>query len=58
MHYVDILAKFLEMFPQYQDQVKTWTPHGRCAIKVELRDRGKLDFTFHSNTDWSLIRNR
>lgn len=58
MHYSDILAKFLELFPNYQEHVTQWSPQrGRC-IKITLRNNQRLLFTYQHDRDWSLVANK
>jgi hypothetical protein len=54
MHFTDILAKFFSLFPTYQERVTMWTPAGRHTIHLDLKDRRKLEFVYHSDTDWTL----
>ena len=53
MHYSDILAAFLRLFPSYQDKVRAWTPAGGM-IKIDLSTGQRLIFTYISDRKWTL----
>lgn len=55
MTYVDILAKFLEIFPMYQKQIRSFSPAGINSISVELENR-QFIFTYNSDNNWSFRR--
>lgn len=54
MHYSEILAKFLGLFPHYTDQVVTWAPAGRNGIKLRLDNGSGLLFTYTTEKIWNL----
>lgn len=54
MHYVDILAKFLALFPSFQEKVISWTPNGPKSIKIHLKDRSIIVFLYFSEKNWSV----
>ena len=54
MHYSDILAKFLMMFPMYQETICQWQPREKNTIRVTTSNRLTLDFTYHNDTEWTL----
>ena len=54
MTYVDILAKFLEMFPNYQETITQYAPGEHNCITIKLRDGQELDFTYQDDMDWTL----
>ena len=56
MRHFDILAKFLEMYPQFHEQIQYWAPGGFHSITVWLRNGQAFDFTYFSNNDWDLVR--
>lgn len=58
MDHIDILAKFLERFPQWHESISAYSPAGPNSIIVEFRD-GTLQrcrFTYNSDRDWYLRR--
>lgn len=55
MGYHDVLAKFLSMFPNFMEQVKSWTPGPKANnIKIGLANGNKLHFTFYNDKEWEL----
>lgn len=54
MTYVDIFAKFLEMFPSYQEKVYSWKGLVGHTIDITLKDSQMLTFTYYNNNEWSL----
>ena len=49
----DILAKFFEMFPNYQGAISQWTPIGRKGLKLKTTDRQTLEFVYYDEKNWS-----
>ena len=58
MSYFDILAKFLEMFPQFHEQICQYAPNGLNCITVWFRNGQVLDFTYNSLRDWTLVKHK
>lgn len=58
MSYFDILAKFLEMFPQFHEQICQYAPNGLNCITVWFRNGQVLDFTYNSLFDWHLVKHK
>lgn len=62
MHYSDILAKFFEMFPNYQEKISQWGPRKGSTIKLKTHSGQSLEFTYFTDNDWALcstnIKNR
>lgn len=56
MTYVDILAKFLEMFPMYQTEINAYIPYGANTIIVEFKDKNTYRFTYYNDNDWTFGR--
>ena len=54
MHYSDILAAFLRLFPSYQDKVRAWMPGGGSCIKLDLSTGQRLIFNYLSDRKWTL----
>ena len=54
----DILAKFLEMFPQFHEQICQYAPNGANSITVYFKNSQELDFTYKSDTDWELVNHK
>ena len=54
MHYTDILAAFLRLFPDYQKEVKSWMPAGGGCIKLDLTTGQRLIFNYLSDFKWTL----
>lgn len=54
MGYSDIFAKFLELFPNYMEQVKQWAPAGKGGIIVKLNNGVGLSFRYHNEVTWTL----
>ena len=60
MNHVDILAKFLEMFPQFHSTIKAYSPSGMNTIIVEFRNNTGFPckFTYYNDHDWSFVPER
>ena len=58
MTHVDILAKFLEMFPQFHSAIKAYAPAGYNTILIEFRNNFSYPckFAYHSDQNWSFTR--
>jgi hypothetical protein len=54
MTHTSILAKFLELFPEYQNKIRLWQPKGHNSIKVETRTGQKLEFVYQDDKNWIL----
>lgn len=54
MTYVDILAKFLELFPSYQEKVYAWKGLIGHTIDITLKNSQTLTFTYFNDKEWSL----
>lgn len=52
--HIDILAKFLDMFPDYVNKVSNWYPKGNQCILVVTKDRTVVEFTYFDDTYWKL----
>lgn len=55
MGHYDILAKFLGLFPNYQEQVKSFKPHGKNCIAIEMINHQWLTFNYHNDAEWELM---
>lgn len=58
MSYFDILAKFLEMYPQFHEQIHFWRPNGFQSITVWMHNGQVFDFTYFRDNYWNLVRNK
>ena len=58
MNKVDILAKFLELYPYYHDKIHQYAPESRNTIKIWFKDGRTFDFTYSGNQNCRLINNR
>ena len=56
MRHFDIFAKFLEMYPQFHEQIQYWAPNGFHKIAVWLKSGQAFIFTYFSDNDWDLVR--
>lgn len=56
MTHVDVLAKFLEIFPMYQSQIRAFGPAGINTIVVELEGNRNYFFTYNRDNDWTFRR--
>lgn len=54
MRGVDILAKFLSMFPQYIDTIKNWELIGSQNILVGLKNGSEVKFGYNGDNNWSI----
>ncbi len=53
---IDIFAKFLELYPEFQDKVSDWAPFEENSIKMNLRDgSGTFEFTYIDEEYYELI---
>lgn len=55
MSHFDIFAKFLSMFPAYQETVRAWMRRGANSIAVETVGHQWLTFTFYNDREWELV---
>ena len=51
----DIFAKFLGLFPNYQEKVKSFKSHGNNGVAIEMIDHQWMTFTYHNDREWELI---
>lgn len=58
MHTIDILAKFLELHPQFHEQICQYAPNDRNGITVWFRNGRIFDFNCFSDQTWHLISHR
>lgn len=58
MTHVDILAKFLEVFPMYQETIRAFTPAGMNTIIVEFNNNQEFKFTYYTDNNWTFGRYR
>jgi hypothetical protein len=49
----DILAKFLEMYPQFHEQICQYAPNGFSSIIVWFKNGQTFDFTYFTDNTWS-----
>lgn len=54
MRHIDILAKFLDMFPMYMNNVSNWAPAGNHCIRVETKDLKAFEFAYFGDAYWKL----
>lgn len=54
MSHFDILAKFLEMYPQFHEQICQWKPNGLNTITVWFKNGQDFDFAYFDDTHWTL----
>lgn len=55
MGYHDVLAKFLGMFPNFMETVKSWSPGQKSnSIRLSLSNGQKLVFTYWNDKEWEL----
>lgn len=50
----EVLSQFQTHFPQYKKNIDCWFPNGKDRVRVRLRNRTELVFTFHDEKDWRL----
>ena len=50
----DILAKFLEMYPQFHDQICKWKGNDSDSIIVWFNNGQVFDFMYFSDNNWKL----
>ena len=50
---VDILSKFLEMYPQFHEQICQYAPNGFNSITVWFNNGLTFDFTYFSDQNWT-----
>ena len=54
----DILAKFLEMYPQFHEQICQYMPSGFNKIVVWFRNGQVFDFTYYNDQRWQLVNHK
>lgn len=54
MNRVDILAKFLRMFPYYQNTICSFSSVGPNSILVTMRNGEDVHFTYFNKHDWRI----
>lgn len=57
MDYIDIFAKFLELYPDYRDKVCAFAPSGKYSIEVGLQDESVLKFLYFDDGHHILLEN-
>lgn len=50
----DILAKFLTMFPNYQETIHDFRPTSTRGISVTMHDGMEVHFIYFDEFNWSL----
>ena len=58
MHTFDILVKFLEMYPQFHEQICQYAPSGFNTIIIWFKNGQVFDFTYHSDQQWTLTNHK
>lgn len=58
MSHFNILAKFLEMYPQFHEQICQYAPNGSYCITVWFKNGQTFDFTYFSDQSWSLTNHK
>lgn len=58
MNTIDILAKFLEMYPQFHAEICQYAPVGFNRITVWFRNGQVFDFTYYSDQNWNLVNHK
>ena len=54
MSHFNTLAKFLEMYPQFHEQICQYAPNGSYCITVWFKNGQTFDFRYFSDTDYTL----
>lgn len=54
MNYIDILAKFLEIFPYYQETIAAFRTDGSNGIIATMRDGQNVSFTYFNDNNWRI----
>lgn len=54
MSHIDVVRKFVEIVRINEDYIKDWIPNGRCSVRIRLKDRSELIFTFQDQKRWRL----
>lgn len=54
MKYSNILAKFLIIFPEYQERICQWSPNNDNTINVKTHTGQSLMFTYYNDREWTL----
>ena len=54
-----IYEKFIELFPAYKDQVKSYKESGKNTIRIKFTDSSVLYFNLaHNSEGWSLTTDK
>ena len=48
------MKKFVELFRIQEESIEVWFPNGRGSVRVRLKDRSELVFTFNDSKRWRL----
>lgn len=48
------LERFKKLFPQYVEHIDVWFPNGRNCIRIRLKDKREIIFTYDDNRHWLL----
>ena len=54
VRHIDILAKFLDMFPDYVNKVSSWSPAGNQCIRIEMKNFMVVEFSYFGDDYWKL----
>lgn len=54
MTHSEVLSRFQTYFPGLYGDIDLWFQNGKHSIRVRLKDRRELIFTYHSDSDWRL----
>lgn len=56
MDHIDIFAKFLELYPEFQDKILNWAPSKDNSIRMMIRNNGgTFEFTYIDDKHHELI---
>lgn len=54
MGHTEVFKKFKVYFPSYANQSEVWFPCGRNAVRIRLKSKFELVFTYKNDQNWSL----
>ena len=54
MSYIEVMKKFVEVSRIGEDRIEQWSPNGKGSVRVRLKDRSELIFTYNDSKRWRL----
>ena len=53
---IDLLVKFLQLFPMYHEQIHAYTPAGEFTLVIDFKDGKQYKFVYFNDNNWTFGR--